>query len=125
MAASQFDAAFLEAHWDLRLAPPPAGSRVASFADLESEALFGGYCAADFLPEGTRFDLIAVQGFARVACLRRALALLRPQGGLLVLPQAQRPAYRNAAALVPDHWVRLTDAHQLGTTHVWVSLENP
>ena len=119
MAEAQFEAPWLAAHWDLRVARPSGG--VATFADTESPALFADYCGAQWLPPGPAFDVIAVQGFARLACLRRAVALLRPQGGLLVLPQAQRPAYRGAAALVPPHWLRLTDAHDLGTTLVWMS----
>jgi hypothetical protein len=100
---------------------PPRG-QIVTFADTESAEAFDEYCAARFLPEGTQFDLIAVHGYARMACLRTAVRLLRPQGGLLVLPQAQRPAYAAAASLVPRHWLRFRDAHDLGETLVWVSI---
>lgn len=125
MAEAQFDPAWLAARWDLRLVPPGSATPPATFAELESAELWADYCAADFLPPDARFDVIAVQGFARLACLRRAVALLAPQGGLLVLPQAQRAAYRGADALVPPHWLRLTDTHDLGTTHVWMSRHAP
>lgn len=120
MAEAQFDAGFLAARWDLHVVPP--AGRVATFADTEDGQLFGDYCAATFVPDGTRFDVISVQGFARMACLRRAVQLLRPQGGLLVLAQAQRPAYKDAAALVPPHWLCLTDSHAFGQTTVWMSI---
>lgn len=123
VAEAQFDAAWLREHWELRLVPTggaPGPPR--TFADLESEERYADYCAAAFLPDDAQLDIVAVHGFARMACLRRAVQLLRPQGGLLVLPQAQRPAYRAAAALVPPHWLRLTDSHDLGQTIVWMSM---
>lgn len=123
MAEAQFDAAFLAARWELHVVPP-AGP-VATFGDTEDGWLFADYCSAAFVPEGTHFDVISVHGFARMACLRRAVQLLRPQGGLLVLPQAQRPAYQAAAALVPPHWLRLTDTHAFGQTIVWMSIQGP
>ena len=96
---------------------------VASLGATECGEVWGDYCAAAFLPPDARFDVISVQGFARAACLRRAVQLLRPQGGLLVLPQAQRPGYRVAAAeAVPAHWLRFNDSHALGDTLVWMSL---
>lgn len=123
VAAAQFEPADLAARWELRIAPP--SRRVLTFEDTESPEAWGDYCGARFLPGGSRFDLIAVQGFARMACLARAVALLEPQGGLLVLPQAQRPAYAGAAALVPPHWLRFDDTHDLGTTVVWMSMRKP
>ncbi len=123
VAAAQFEPGFLETHWQLHVAPP--ARRVLTFGDAEAADAWESYCGAGFLPDGARFDLIAVQGFARMACLRRAVALLRPQGGLLVLPQSQRPAYAAAAQLVPAHWLRLTDSHALGTTLVWMSVRRP
>ena len=123
VAEAQFDAAFLAARWALHVVPP--AGRVATFGDTEDGQLFADYCAAAFVPDGARFDIISVHGFARMACLRRAVQLLRPQGGLLVLPQAHRPAYKDAAALVPPHWLRLTDTHAFGQTIVWMSIQGP
>ncbi|KAL4425356.1 hypothetical protein ABPG75_009372 [Micractinium tetrahymenae] len=123
VAAAQFEPAFLESHWQLHVAPPRR--RVLTFGDTEAEEVWEEYCSARVLPAGAVFDVVAVQGFARMACLRRAVALLRPQGGLLVLPQAQRPAYAAAAELVPAHWLRLSDSHALGTTLVWMSIRSP
>ena len=120
MAAAQFEQPYLDSHWALHLAPPPA-QRLLTFAATESGEAWADYCSAPFLPAGKQYDLIAVQGFARLACLRRAVEVLVPQGGLLVLPQAQRPAYAGAAALVPPHWLLLNDTHELGTTLVWMS----
>ena len=121
VAQAQFEPAWLDSGWDLQLIPPQGP--VTTFADTESGEVFEEYCALRFLPHGARFDIISVQGFARMACLARAVQLLAPQGGLLVLPQAQRPAYRGAAAIVPPHWLRLSDAHEMGETVVWMSMQ--
>ena len=44
------------------------------------------YIAASFLPEsGGMYDYISVDGRARVHCLKRALPLLKPEGGILML----------------------------------------
>ena len=48
---------------------------------------------------GGRVDCILVDGRARVACVRAALRYLRP-GGVLVLDDAERGAYRDAAILL-------------------------
>lgn len=101
---------------------PPRGP-VATFADTESEAAWEDYCALNFLAPTAQFDVIVVQGFARMACLRRAVGLLPSQGGLLVLPQAQRPAYSAATDVVPAHWLRFRDAHDMGETLVWMSVD--
>lgn len=123
VAELQFDAAALQQRWDMRVLPPAGG--VTTFVDAESAERFADYCAAAVVPPGTLFDLVSVAGFARVACLQRAVQLVRPQGGLLVLPQAQRATYAGAERLVPPHWLRLTDAHSFGTTYVWMSMEAP
>lgn len=123
MAAAQFEAAFLQTRWRLHVAAPRR--RILTFGDIEAAEAWEDYCGARFLPAGERYDLVAVQGFARMACLRRAVELLRPQGGLLVLPQAQRPAYAAAVQLLPPHWLRLTDSHDFGTTLAWMSIRKP
>jgi len=44
------------------------------------------YIAASFLPEKEGiYDYISVDGRARVHCLKRALPLLKPEGGILML----------------------------------------
>jgi hypothetical protein len=44
------------------------------------------YIDADFLPaSGGMYDFISVDGRARVHCLKRALPLLKPEGGILML----------------------------------------
>ena len=58
--------------------------------------VFADYVKAAFVPEaeaGT-FDLVSIDGRARVACFPRALQLLKPHGGVLVLDNAERPYYR-------------------------------
>ena len=44
------------------------------------------YIDADFLPTASGvYDFISVDGRARVHCLKRALPLLKPEGGILML----------------------------------------
>jgi hypothetical protein len=122
VAQLQFEGSWLDKGWELRVIPPQAP--VVTFADTESGDVFGDYCALSFLPSDAQFDIISVQGFARMTCLARAVQLLRPQGGLLVLPQAQRPPYARAQEVVPAHWLRFRDVHDLGETIVWMSVNS-
>lgn len=55
------------------------------------------YIDADFLPTASGvYDFISVDGRARVHCLKRALPLLKPEGGILMLVGCYG---RNAASM--------------------------
>jgi hypothetical protein len=54
--------------------------------------------------EDESFDLVLVDGRARVAAVRHAMPKVRP-GGLLVLDDAERPRYREAIVSL-DGWTR-------------------
>lgn len=81
--------------------PAPADATAPSTPLLPpSPALqvFAEYVKAAFVSDvetGT-FDFVSIDGRARVACFPRALQLLRPHGGVLVLDNAERPYYRRA-----------------------------
>lgn len=64
--------------------------------------VFAEYAKAAFVPdsEAGTFDFVSIDGRARVACFPRALQLLKPHGGVLVLDNAERPHYRWEAALL-------------------------
>lgn len=56
--------------------------------------------AIDAYPDRS-FDLVLVDGRARLACFERALAKLKP-GGAIMLDNSERPAYARAGRLMGD-----------------------
>ena len=63
--------------------------------------------AANFLPMGKgMFDYISVDGRARMHCLVRALPLLKPEGGVLLLDNSERELYQKAFDMVPSWWLK-------------------
>ncbi|MEL6498196.1 MAG: class I SAM-dependent methyltransferase [Planctomycetota bacterium] len=52
--------------------------------------------------DGSRFDVILIDGVARVECMRRARELLNP-GGVVFLHDAQRDWYDEGKALLVEH----------------------
>jgi hypothetical protein len=76
----------------LAIAKNPTGT-IGSGAE---SGYFDDYVAAvDRYPDET-FDLVIVDGRARVDCARRAMAKVKP-GGMLLLDDSDRPRYRPAA----------------------------
>eukprot|EP00550_Attheya_septentrionalis_P009577 CAMPEP_0198288544 /NCGR_PEP_ID=MMETSP1449-20131203/7009_1 /TAXON_ID=420275 /ORGANISM="Attheya septentrionalis, Strain CCMP2084" /LENGTH=304 /DNA_ID=CAMNT_0043986705 /DNA_START=31 /DNA_END=945 /DNA_ORIENTATION=- len=51
------------------------------------------------------YDLISVDGRARVPCLRRALKLIQPQNGIILLDNSDR--FPEAHRMVPSHWTKV------------------
>ena len=43
-----------------------------------------------FLPKNASFDFVSVDGRARVACMSRALQILKPVGGVLLMDNSDR-----------------------------------
>ena len=71
--------------------------------------------AAKFLPTGKGvYDYISVDGRARVACLERALPLLKPQGGVLMLDNSDRKYYQRAFDVVPSWWLMVRGSSTSG-----------
>ena len=79
---------------------PSEGSRnFASFQGKYRGLSFGDYVKAiDRYPDGS-FDLVAVDGRARVSCVRHAIGKVR-RGGYVLLDNSERPAYAEAFALL-------------------------
>lgn len=76
-------------------------------ADLEYASHQGkhqGFCFESYVkvidqyPDAS-FDLVMVDGRARVACLKRAIAKVKP-GGVVMLDNSDRPAYGDSARLL-------------------------
>ena len=74
----------------------------------ETNVVCRDYVAANFLPMGKgMFDYISVDGRARMHCLVRALPLLKPEGGILLLDNSERELYQKAFDMVPSWWLKV------------------
>ena len=84
--------------------PEPCEESDGAFASYQGK--YRGLCfesyvkAIDNYPDQS-FDLVLVDGRARMACVKRALAKIKP-GGALILDNSDRPAYAQAAGLMGD-----------------------
>ena len=69
------------------------------------------------------FDFISDDGRSRVACLNEALkpGMLRPDYGVLILDNAERPVYNHATTKVPPHWLAVSFANHIDETVLWMS----
>jgi hypothetical protein len=67
------------------------------------------------------FDLVVVDGRSRMACLRRAVTLLKPQGGLLVLDNSERALYADKMKIVPAWWKVYESDFKPTQTTIWYS----
>lgn len=112
----------LKRRWELH-AVEPLPNTSEKGPDKEDPIKFKKYIEADFLPTaGGVYDYISVDGRARVHCLKRALPLLKPEGGILMLDNSEREWYADAFAAVPDHWLKFEDYVNTGErTTIWVS----
>ncbi|KAL4443596.1 hypothetical protein ABPG75_011333 [Micractinium tetrahymenae] len=114
-----FGADFAQERWQLRHIPTdPPDSR-----SSEDPQVFAEYVKAAFIPDSAAgtFDFVSIDGRARVACFTRALQLLKPHGGVLMLDNAERSYYRSGIESVPRHWLRYNAVNEEDTTIVWVS----
>jgi hypothetical protein len=70
-----------------------------------------------------KFDLIVIDGRSRIACLRRAILLLKPQGGLLVLNNSERRHYSDQAKIIPPWWKKYQTDNTITQTTIWYSIQ--
>jgi hypothetical protein len=85
--------------------PADPGAYVSAARSLHGVA-FGAYAQAIDAHDDATLDIVLVAGRARPACVRHALAKVRP-GGLLVLDHSERPWYGPALALAEaSRWAR-------------------
>ncbi|PSC69551.1 glycosyl transferase [Micractinium conductrix] len=116
---SVFGASFLKDRWTLHHVPPePANSTLMEDSDVFFEYVDAAFLGPDQLMS---FDFVSIDGRARAACFTRALRLLHPHGGVLLLDNAERSYYADGIAQVPRHWLRYEAANDEDTTIVWVS----
>ncbi len=67
--------------------------------------------------DGGRYDVISVDGGARVSCVMRAIPRLAP-GGYLILDNSERPRYAPGMNLVPADW-KQWDFLGIGSVNAW------
>jgi predicted O-methyltransferase YrrM len=73
----------------------------ASYQEKYKGLCFASYVKAiDSYPDQS-FDLVLVDGRARMACIKRALAKIKP-GGTIMLDNSDRPAYAEAGRLMGE-----------------------
>lgn len=83
---------------------------------------FKAYADAAFLPHKPVFDFVSVDGRARIHCMKRALPLVKPEGGIFMLDNSDRAAYDSGYQTVPKHWLKFEDSVNTGErTTVWVT----
>mmetsp|Transcript_17098 Transcript_17098/g.51124 ORF Transcript_17098/g.51124 Transcript_17098/m.51124 type:complete len:368 (+) Transcript_17098:3-1106(+) len=68
------------------------------------------------------YDFVSVDGRARSDCLREVLkhGLVSHAHGILMLDNAERAEYREAADLVPTEWLCASFAHRIDETVLWM-----
>ncbi len=82
--------------------PQPCGETDREFASVQARyrgVCFGSYVKSIDAYADRSFDLVLVDGRARLACIRRALAKVAP-GGAIMLDNSDRPAYADAGRLL-------------------------
>ena len=80
------------------------------------------YVDSTYLPSNASFDFVSVDGRARVACMSRALHILKPVGGVLLMDNSDREYYKAGYDLVPSHWLKFEDTVNTGErSTLWVS----
>jgi hypothetical protein len=65
------------------------------------------------------FDIIIIDGRCRSKCINKTINKLNP-GGLYVVDNAERPAYRNAINNIPKNWISHIFKTSVDTTIVWI-----
>lgn len=103
------DPAFGLSNIDLRHRPSASNGKLKS---ASRGCCYDDYIhGAEDLPTGSQ-DLVSVDGRAREHCLKEAVRLLRPEGGVLLLDNSVRPRYADAISKeIPAHWVRHDTVH--------------
>jgi hypothetical protein len=96
--------------------------------DFKTKALeedydnFKEYVDAEFLPHEPTYDFVSVDGRARIHCMKRALPLVKPEGGIFMLDNSDREAYVEGYDSVPSHWLKFEDSVNTGErTTIWIT----
>jgi hypothetical protein len=121
-------------NWTLKIIPPSPVTESEEnqlsedlkwTASSSINGTFVDYISAPVPPEYKgNFDLIIVDGRARMGCLRRAVQLLKREGGILVLDNSERKIYENQELIVPPWWIKhVTGDTSFGQTTIWFSVD--
>jgi hypothetical protein len=88
------------------------------FSDNENK----NYAKIPFIKSSKKFDYINVDGRDRVECFKRAMELIRPYGGILMLDNSERERYRPIFNMVPKHWRKAQFTFPgVSQTTIWIT----
>mmetsp|Transcript_20606 Transcript_20606/g.62049 ORF Transcript_20606/g.62049 Transcript_20606/m.62049 type:complete len:322 (+) Transcript_20606:156-1121(+) len=105
--------------WELHVVEAKDFKTKALEEDYEN---FKDYVDAEFLPHTPTYDFVSVDGRARIHCMKRALPLVKPEGGIFMLDNSDREAYDEGYQSVPSHWLKFEDSVNTGErTTLWVT----
>lgn len=115
----------LASRWKGQLVLPGTSVNLTThpFSTEDYDKMYGEYVRHALTLPFQVFDFIVVDGRSRSACLKLIVdhVLLKQEGGILVLDNAERQHYAKAIKLVPHHWDRYDFSNQVDTTIVWIS----
>ena len=87
------------------------------YSDLEIENEYKIY-SDSILKHNFEFDYILIDGVARSLCIRNSLLSLK-KGGLLIIDNAERPAYHEEMLKIPDSWIKNEFICKVDTTIIY------
>lgn len=67
------------------------------------------------------YGYISVDGRARNGCVLRAIKLLKPNNGILVLDNSERNRYKLAIKEIPSKWSRFDFPYSNGIVTIWIT----
>jgi len=87
--------------------------------DSEVEEQYENYSKMISNLEVKEFDVILVDGVTRSMCIKESISHLK-KGGMLVIDNAERPAYFKAIESVPSSWKRYEFSCAVDTTLIFI-----
>lgn len=71
--------------------------------------------------ENQLYDYISVDGRARTGCILRAIKLLKPNNGVLVVDNSERSRYKCSINKIPKKWSRFDFPYSLGIVTIFIT----
>jgi hypothetical protein len=87
--------------------------------DTENSANHKDYADSINRKNIDNFDLIMIDGVARSLCIENSISMLK-LGGILIIDNAERPAYKNAISIIPTTWEKHEFLCKVDTTLVYI-----
>lgn len=73
------------------------------------------------ITENKIYDYISVDGRARTGCILRAIKLIKPKNGILVLDNSERSRYKWAINKIPNKWSRFDFYYSQSVVTIWIT----